>query len=136
MECREVHEMADSFLAHELLPRRVASLRVIWRCPGCRTHLGAQRALREAVRRAFQTTRDLGPTPEFATQLRMTLQEAVRQSRFVEYPVAPSWRSSPMLWPIHSLASLPGRRQHAGAAEDDPHENRNHSEGGSCHRSP
>lgn len=80
MECRDVHEMADSFLAHGLLPE---TSRVIARhldgCPGCRTSLGAQRAVREAVSRAFQNAPDLSPTPEFTTQLRMTLEEAARE---------------------------------------------------------
>ena len=80
MECRDVHEMADSFLAHELPPETSHVMaRHLEGCPGCRTHLGAQRALRDAVRRAFQRARDLGPTPEFTTQLRMTLEEAARQ---------------------------------------------------------
>ncbi len=77
MECRDVREMADSFLAEELLTEtNHEMLRHLETCPVCRADLAARRALREGVRRAFQHASDLDPRPEFMTQLRASLQHA------------------------------------------------------------
>ena len=77
MECRDVREMADSFLAEELLTETNHEiLRHLDTCPACREDLAARRALRAAVQRAFHNARDLDPSPEFMGRLRTTLQEA------------------------------------------------------------
>ena len=77
MECRDVREMADSFLAEELLTETNHEiLRHLETCPVCRADLAARRALREGVRRAFRDASDLDPRPEFMTQLRASLQDA------------------------------------------------------------
>ena len=77
MECRDVREMADSFLAQELLTETNHEiLRHLDTCPVCREDLAARRALRAAVRRAFHNARNLDPSPEFIGRLRTTLQEA------------------------------------------------------------
>jgi anti-sigma factor RsiW len=107
MECREVHELADSFLAHELPPEtnRVMA-RHLDGCPACRTRLGAQRALREAVRRAFRNARGLGPAPGFTTRLRMTLEEAARQE-----PVPRGTRTRARQAPAAAVVAATGRRR-------------------------
>jgi anti-sigma factor RsiW len=75
MECRDVRELADSFLAEELLTETNHEiLRHLETCPVCRAELAARRALRAGVRRAFQHASELGPSPEFTTQLRARLQ--------------------------------------------------------------
>jgi len=75
MECRDVREMADSFLAEELLTETNHEiLRHLDTCPACRADLAGRRALREGVQRAFHRAPDLGPSPEFIAQLRATLQ--------------------------------------------------------------
>jgi len=80
MECRDVREMADSFLAEELLTEtNHEMLRHLDTCPVCRADLAARRALRDGVRRAFQSARDLDPSPEFITQLRTRLQDTAHQ---------------------------------------------------------
>jgi anti-sigma factor RsiW len=80
MECRDVREIADSFLADELLTEtNHEMLRHLERCPVCRADLAARRALRDRVRRAFQSTRDLDPSPAFITQLGTRLQDAAHQ---------------------------------------------------------
>jgi anti-sigma factor RsiW len=108
MECGDVHELADSFLAHELLPEtNHVMARHLDGCPECRAHLGAQRALGDAVRRAFQNAPALGPMPEFTTQLRMTLEQAARPA-----PNMPAQRRMTL------------------------HEKRNNSKGGPRHRPP
>jgi hypothetical protein len=77
MECRDVRELADSFLAEALLTETNHEiLRHLQTCPVCRADLAARRAWREGVRRAFQHARDLDPRPEFMTQLRASLQHA------------------------------------------------------------
>jgi Putative zinc-finger len=77
MECRDVRELADSFLAEELLTETNHEiLRHVETCPVCRADLAARRALREGVRRAFQHASELDPRPEFMTQLRTSLEDA------------------------------------------------------------
>jgi anti-sigma factor RsiW len=80
MECRDVREMADSFLGEELLTETNHEiLRHLDTCPVCRADLAGRRALREGVRRAFHRAPDLGPSPEFIAQLRTTLQDTAHQ---------------------------------------------------------
>ncbi len=80
MECNDVREMADSFLAEELLTETNHEiLRLVETCPACRADLAARRALRDGVRQAFQGTHDLDPNPEFVTQLRTRLHETAHQ---------------------------------------------------------
>jgi len=80
MECRDVREMADSFLGEELLTETNHEiLRHLDTCPVCRADLEGRRALREGVRRAFHRAPELGPSPEFVARLQTTLQGASRQ---------------------------------------------------------
>jgi anti-sigma factor RsiW len=75
MECRDVREMADSFLGEELLTETNHEiLRHLESCPACRADLETRRALRAAVQQAFHQARDL--SPEFMAQLRTTLRDA------------------------------------------------------------
>ena len=77
MECRDVRELADSFLAEELLTETNHEiLRHLNTCPACREDLEARRALRLAVQRAFRNARDLGPSDDFTARLRTTLEDA------------------------------------------------------------
>ena len=69
MECRNVRELADSFLAEELLTETNHDiLRHLEGCPVCRADLAARRALREGVRGAFHRSTDLAPSREFIDQ--------------------------------------------------------------------
>src|ERR1700682_5787394 len=82
MECRDVREMADSFLVEELLTETNHEiLRHLETCPVCRADLAARRALRAAVQRAFHNARDLDPSPEFRAHLRTTIQDAAQKVR-------------------------------------------------------
>ncbi len=79
MECRDVREMADSFLAEELLTETNHEiLRHLETCPVCRADLAGRRALRDGVRRAFARAPELGPTPEFVTRVHTELRNAHR----------------------------------------------------------
>ena len=81
MECRDVRELADSFLSEELLTETNHEiLRHLETCPECRADLDARRALRDGVRRAFHGAADLAPRPEFIAGLRTTLQNAAHHT--------------------------------------------------------
>jgi len=81
MECRDVRELADSFLGEELLTETNHEiLRHLETCPVCRTDLNARRALRDGVRRAFYGAADLEPSPDFIAGLRTTLQNTAYQT--------------------------------------------------------
>jgi hypothetical protein len=75
MQCRDVRNLADSFVSGELLTETNHEiLRHLETCPECRAEVDARRALRAAVRRAFENAPGLGPSPEFAASLRTALQ--------------------------------------------------------------
>ena len=76
MNCRDVREMADSFLCEELLTETNHDiLRHLETCPSCRTEIDARRHLRGALQVAFDRAPDLRPRPEFGNRLRELLRE-------------------------------------------------------------
>jgi len=80
MTCRDVRDLADSFLAEELLTETNHEiLRHLETCPVCRADLAARRELREGLRRAFQHASDLAPSPAFVANLRETLETAAHE---------------------------------------------------------
>ena len=79
MECRDLREMADSFLAEELLTETNHEiLRHLETCRACRADVAARRAVREGIRRAVQNASSLDPRPEFIAQLRTYLANEAR----------------------------------------------------------
>lgn len=77
MDCRDVRELADSFLGEELLTETNHEiLRHLERCPACRADLAARRAVRDGMRRAFAQAAQLEPSPEFLASLRDRLRSA------------------------------------------------------------
>jgi hypothetical protein len=77
MNCRDVREVADSFLCEELLTETNHEiLRHLDTCPPCRTELDARRRLRGALRTAFNRSPELQPAGEFADRLRDQLRQA------------------------------------------------------------
>jgi hypothetical protein len=81
MNCRDVREVADSFLCEELLTETNHEiLRHLQTCPSCRTEIDARRRLRGAVRAAFNRAPELQPTGEFADRLRDELRHAAAHS--------------------------------------------------------
>jgi anti-sigma factor RsiW len=78
MECRDVRELADSFLSEQLLVETNHELlRHLDTCPNCRADLAARRALRDGLRRAFSHAEDLRPRPELAAELLATLRPSL-----------------------------------------------------------
>src|SRR5215471_2540718 len=76
MNCRDVREMADSFLCEELLTETNHEiLRHLDTCPLCRTEIEARRRLRGALRDAFNRAPELQPSVDFRNRLRDQLSE-------------------------------------------------------------
>ncbi len=66
MQCREVRDLADSFLSEQLLVETNHEvLRHLEGCPACRAELSARRELRTAIRRGVLNTESLRITDEF-----------------------------------------------------------------------
>jgi hypothetical protein len=88
MNCRDIREVADSFLCEELVTE--TNPEILWHldtCPSCRTELDARRRLSGALRTAFNRAPELQPTGEFADRLRDRLRQA-------SLPRHRSWTSS------------------------------------------
>jgi len=74
MECRDVRELADSYLSEQLLVETNHELlRHLETCPDCRGDMAGRRALRDGLRSAFARAEGLRPRPEFAVELMTTL---------------------------------------------------------------
>ena len=88
MECRDVRELADSFLSEQLLVETTHDiLRHLAQCPSCREAIDSRRRLRTALRRAFERSPELRAAPEFLASIgqRVHEQQARRRSAW-------SWR--------------------------------------------
>jgi anti-sigma factor RsiW len=77
MECRDVREMADSFLSGELLTETNHEiLRHLDACSVCRTDIASRRALRGSLKTAFDRSEALKSSAGFRSQLHGTLRSA------------------------------------------------------------
>jgi hypothetical protein len=82
MNCRDVRDVADSFLSEELLTETNHEiLRHLDMCPSCRTEIDARRRLRGALRTSFNRAPELQPSGEFADRLRAQLHQTAVQKR-------------------------------------------------------
>src|SRR5262245_1191274 len=80
MNCRDVREIADSFLCEQLLTETNHEiLRHLDTCPMCRTEIDARRRLRGALRDAFNRAPELQPSAEFQDRMRDQLRDVSRQ---------------------------------------------------------
>jgi len=80
MTCRDVREVADSFLAEELLTETNHEiLRHLETCAACRADLAARRELRERLRGAFLRAPDLAPRTEFLVDMQARLRAAAHR---------------------------------------------------------
>lgn len=78
MQCREVRDLADSFLSEQLLVETNHEvLRHLEGCPACRAEFSAQRELRTAIRRAFLHTESLRISEEFRNRAVYRLRRTV-----------------------------------------------------------
>jgi anti-sigma factor RsiW len=70
MQCRDVRELADSFLSEQLLVETNHEvLRHLETCPDCRAEIAVRRAMRDRLRSALAQAEELRPRPEFAAEL-------------------------------------------------------------------
>lgn len=82
MTCRDVRELADSFLGEELLTESMHDiLRHLDSCPSCRADIDARRRLRTALRDAFARAPELQPSVGFGDRLRSHLRETTVRER-------------------------------------------------------
>jgi hypothetical protein len=90
MECRDVRELADSFLSEQLLVETNHEVvRHLETCRDCRAEMTARRTLREKLRTAFAGTDELRPRPEFAGELTARLR--LSPDRVSRRAVMQSW---------------------------------------------
>ena len=76
MECRDVRELADSFLSEQLLVETTHDiLRHLSQCPSCRAEIDSRRRLRTALRGAFERSPELRATPEFLASVGRQVRE-------------------------------------------------------------
>jgi anti-sigma factor RsiW len=81
MDCPVVRTVSDDFLAGELpaaIAREVQAHLVT--CAECSADLAGRRAVRDSVRRAFQSAPGLAAAPAFVAGLRTTLEQSARQA--------------------------------------------------------
>lgn len=77
MHCRDVRDLADSYVGGELpTETNQAILTHLKTCLGCRAEIHARRALRAALRQAFERAPSLEPRRAFAAELGAALREA------------------------------------------------------------
>ena len=77
IQCRDVREAADAFVAGELSAESSrAVMRHLESCPTCRADVDARRRLREQLRVAFLADRTLAPRSEWAAELAGRLQSS------------------------------------------------------------
>lgn len=77
MDCRDVREMADSFLSEELLTETNHEiLRHLAGCNACRAEVETRRRVRASLRAAFARAPALQARPELASELRARLRAA------------------------------------------------------------
>jgi anti-sigma factor RsiW len=82
MDCRDVRELADSFLTEQLLVETSHEiLRHLTQCPSCRAELESRRRLRTAIRGAFERAPDLQARPAFLSSIGRRLRENAQPSR-------------------------------------------------------
>jgi hypothetical protein len=91
MNCRDVREVADSFLCEELLTETNHEiLRHLDTCPLCRTDIDARRRLRGALRDAFNRAPELQPSGDFQNRLRDQLRD-VSADGVRSWPLSRRW---------------------------------------------
>ncbi len=77
MQCRDIRELADSFLSEQLLVETNHELvRHLETCSDCRADIAARRAVRDRLRAAFTGAEALRPRPDFAAELSAKLRPA------------------------------------------------------------
>jgi hypothetical protein len=75
MQCRDVRELADSYVDGELSSEESRELvRHLADCPACREDVETRRALKAGVQRGFRAATELAPTAQYLAGLRTRLE--------------------------------------------------------------
>jgi anti-sigma factor RsiW len=91
MQCREVRELADSFLSEQLLVETNHELlRHLDGCPACRSEIETRRALRSTIQRAFTNAASLRLPDQFKRDAISRLRATTSSS--VGHRVLGGWR--------------------------------------------
>jgi anti-sigma factor RsiW len=91
MQCRDLRELADSFLSEQLLVETNHELlRHLETCPDCRADIAGRRAMRDGLRAAFARAEGLRPRPELAAELLAKLRP-VQPAMISRRSVLQSW---------------------------------------------
>jgi hypothetical protein len=92
MQCREVRDLADSFLSEQLLVETNHELlRHLDTCPDCRADMAGRRALRDGLRAAFARAEALRPRPDLAADMLAKLRPAAQSDVMSRRSVLQSW---------------------------------------------
>jgi anti-sigma factor RsiW len=116
MECRDIRELADSFLSEQLLVETTHDiLRHLSQCPSCRTEIESRRRLRTALRGAFDRSSELRATPEFLASVgRHVREHQSARSRAARWSVRPMLAIAATLLLVSAVAF--GGREWLGAS--------------------
>jgi len=99
MQCRDVRELAESFISEQLLTETNHEMvRHLETCPSCRRDIEIRRSLRDAVRRAFRVDEQLQPTSGFAHHLHDHLRHTLVQR--------PGRQASRWWWALAAAATI------------------------------
>jgi anti-sigma factor RsiW len=92
MQCRDVRELADSFLSEQLLVETNHELlRHLETCPDCRLDIAGRRAMRDKLRAAFARAEDLRPRAELTAELLTKLRPSQPAIEISRRSVLQSW---------------------------------------------
>ena len=117
MECRDVRELADSFLSEQLLVETTHDiLRHLAQCPSCRAEMESRRRLRTALRGAFERSPELRATPEFLASVGRHVREhqSSRSLRSARWSFRPMMAIAASLLLVSAVAF--GGREWLGAS--------------------
>lgn len=105
MECRRFQDLADSYLAEELLVETNHDLiRHLESCPACREELAARRRLRTVLRSAFTGAEELRPAVDFEARVRARLRQSLAP---VQAP-RPRWFGVGRRWALAASLVIAG----------------------------
>ena len=92
MQCRDVRELADSFLSEQLLVETNHELlRHLETCRDCRLDIAGRRAMRDRLRAAFASAEDLRARPELKAELLTKLRPSQTAIEISRRSVLQSW---------------------------------------------
>jgi len=117
MQCRDLREIADSYLSDELMIETNHDVhKHLESCADCRREMAARRELRAKLRTAFAAASELQMSDEFAARLHTQLRAAMRQeTRFVKHR---TWLAIAACLTLFAIVGFFAMRQRARDGQD------------------